>query len=123
MSAIDLRRHYLDYIATLNQRRLGDLPGFVADALVYNGAPMTGRQYRELLEDDMRRIPDLFFDVQHLVVDDGHVACRIRLTAPRASRSMDDSPPARAGPSPNTSSTSSPPTASPRCGPSLTWPR
>lgn len=77
MSAIDLREHYLNYIATLNERRFEDLPAFAADELVYNGAPMAGRQYRELLEDDVRRIPDLFFDVQHLVVDNGYVACRI----------------------------------------------
>lgn len=77
MSAIDLREHYLNYIATLNERRFEDLPAFAADELVYDGAPMTGGQYRELLEDDVRRIPDLFFDVQHLVVDNGYVACRI----------------------------------------------
>lgn len=61
----------------MNERRFEDLPAFAADKLVYNGAPMTGRQYRELLEDDVRRIPDLVFDVQHLVVDNGYVACRI----------------------------------------------
>ncbi len=78
MSAIDLKGHYLDYIAALNGRRLDELPEFVADRLVYNDAPMTGGQYRELLERDMRTIPDLFFDVQQLVVDSGAVACRIR---------------------------------------------
>ncbi len=78
MSAIDLKVHYSNYIATLNERRFEDLPAFVADELVYNGASLTGQQYREMLEDDVQRIPDLFFDVQHLVVDDGYVACRIR---------------------------------------------
>jgi len=72
-----LRAHYLAYIATLNERRFEDLTAFVADELVYNGAHLTGGQYRELLEDDVRRIPDLFFDVQLLVVDGKHVACRI----------------------------------------------
>lgn len=77
MSQTDLRQHYLDYIATLNERRFQNLPTYVADQLVYNDTPMTGGQYRELLEDDVRRIPDLFFDVQLLVVADGHVACLI----------------------------------------------
>jgi len=36
----------------LNERRFEDLPTFVADELVYNDERMTGRQYRELLEDD-----------------------------------------------------------------------
>jgi SnoaL-like polyketide cyclase len=62
----------------LNQRRFAALPDFVADELVYNETPMTAGQYRQLLEDDVRTIPDLFFDVQQLVVDAGHVACRIR---------------------------------------------
>lgn len=77
MSASELRQHYLDYLGALNERRFEQLPSFVAEELVYNGEPMTGRQYRELLEDDVRRIPDLWFDVQHLVVEDGFVACRI----------------------------------------------
>jgi len=73
-----LERHYRDYIAALNERRFDDLHAFVADDLVYNDAPMSARQYRELLEDDVRRIPDLFFDVQHLVVAGDRVACRLR---------------------------------------------
>lgn len=64
VTAVGLRRHYPDYIATLNERRFDDLPTFVADELVYNDVPVTGRQYRELIEDDVQRIPDLFFDVR-----------------------------------------------------------
>lgn len=75
---IDLREHYAHYIAVLNGRRFDELSTFVGDDLVYNDAPMTGRQYRELLDDDVRRIPDLYFDVQHLVVDGSEVACRLR---------------------------------------------
>jgi len=52
VSAIDLKEHYLNYIATVNERRFEDLPTFVADELVYNDERMTGRQYRELLEYD-----------------------------------------------------------------------
>jgi steroid delta-isomerase-like uncharacterized protein len=78
LSAIDLRRHYRNYIATLNERRFDDLAAFVADELIYNDIPMTTRQYRALIEDDVRRIPDLFFEVQHCVVNDSYVACRIR---------------------------------------------
>ena len=73
-----LREHYLDYIATLNERRFADLPAFVADELVYNDRPMTAAGYRRLLEDDVRRIPDLVYDVQRLLVDDDEVACLIQ---------------------------------------------
>ena len=86
MSAIDLKQHYSNYITTLNERRFDDLGIFVSDELVYNDATMTAGQYRELLEDDVRRIPDLFFDVQQCIVDDGYVACRIRFDcSPRES--------------------------------------
>lgn len=78
MPTIDLRQHYTSYIATLNERRFDDLPVYVADEVVHNDAPMTAGQYRELLEGDVRTIPDLFFDVQQLVIDVDHVACRIR---------------------------------------------
>jgi len=77
VSVFDLRAHYLRYLDALNDRRFDELPGFVADDLLYNGAPLTGAQYRELLEDDVTRIPDLFFAVQHLLVDGAYVACRI----------------------------------------------
>jgi len=73
-----LERLYLRYIDALNDRRFDDLPAFVAGELVYNDAPITGGQYRAMLEDDVRRIPDLFFDVQHLLVDGDQVACRLR---------------------------------------------
>lgn len=73
-----IERHYLDYIAVLNERRFAELAAFVADELVYNDAPMSARQYRRLLEDDVRRIPDLFFDVQRLVAAGDQVAARLR---------------------------------------------
>lgn len=73
-----LDRHYLRYIDVLNERRFDDLPAFVADELSYNDVPISGVQYREMLEDDVRRIPDLFFDVRHLVVAGDQVACRLR---------------------------------------------
>ncbi|MFI5956322.1 ester cyclase [Cryptosporangium sp. NPDC051539] len=75
---VDLRSHYLEYLATLNSRRFDDLAGYVADELVYNDGPMTLAEYRSLLEDDARRIPDLLYDVQNLVVDGDQVACRLR---------------------------------------------
>ena len=73
-----LEQHYRDYIAVLNERRFADLPAFVADELLYDEEPMRADQYRALLEDDVRRIPDLFFDVRHLVAAGDSVAARLR---------------------------------------------
>jgi predicted ester cyclase len=69
---------YRDYIDALNDRRLDDLDRFVHDRLVYNGEEWTREKYRTLLADDVRKVPDLQYDVQLLVVGADHVACRIR---------------------------------------------
>ena len=74
---MDLRRHYLAYLDTLNERRFDDLVEYVADELTYNDRPMTLQDYRDLLEGDVAAIPDLRFDVGILVVSDDRVACRI----------------------------------------------
>ncbi|SHN47239.1 ester cyclase [Cryptosporangium aurantiacum] len=78
MSTLDLRSHYTNYIATLNHRRFDDLLTFVCEDLTYNDVSMTSGQYRALLEDDVRRIPDLYFEVMHLIVEGDVVACRLR---------------------------------------------
>jgi predicted ester cyclase len=69
---------YRDYLTVLNERRFDDLAGFVHDDLTYNDAPMTRRQYRDLIADDVAAIPDLFYAVETLVVSGDDVACRIR---------------------------------------------
>jgi predicted ester cyclase len=74
---MDLRQHYTDYIAALNERRFDDLRLFVADEIVYNEKRWTAADYRALLEDDVRRIPDLHYDVRQLVVEGDAVASRI----------------------------------------------
>ena len=71
------RERYLEYIAVLNERRFDDLPEYVAPRLTYNDEPLTCAQYQELLRGDVRAIPDLFFDVHDLVVEEQRVAARI----------------------------------------------
>ena len=73
-----LRQRYLAYIEVLNQRRFEDLVGFVADHLTYNDRPMMRGDYQDLLRHDVEVIPDLYFDVDLLVVEGDRVACRIR---------------------------------------------
>jgi len=68
----------LELYRRLERAPLRDLPAFVAEALVYNDAPISAGQYRQLLEHDVRRIPDLFFDVKQPVVAGEHVVCRLR---------------------------------------------
>ena len=73
----DLEARYRAYLAVLNDRRLDDLEHYVQDELTYNGAPMTRRQYQDLIAADVAAVPDLRYDA-HLVVATGdHVACRL----------------------------------------------
>jgi predicted ester cyclase len=77
MSDDQLERTYRDYIATLNERRFDDLDQFVHDQLTYNGDRWTREKYQTLLIDDVRRIPDLHYAIQLLVVGADQVACRL----------------------------------------------
>ena len=73
----DLEARYRAYLTVLNDRRLDDLEHYVQDELTYNGAPMTRRQYQDLIAADVAATPDLRYDA-HLVVATGdQVACRL----------------------------------------------
>lgn len=73
----DLAQHYRDYLAVLDARRLDDLDRFVADEVVHDDRTMTRAGYRALLEEDVRLIPDLRYDLQELVVEGTSVAARL----------------------------------------------
>jgi predicted ester cyclase len=77
MTTAELEQRYRAYLAALNERRFEDLDQFVHDRLTYNDEPMTRRQYRDLIADDVAAVPDLVFDVGMLVVADYEVACRL----------------------------------------------
>jgi steroid delta-isomerase-like uncharacterized protein len=77
MNGAGLEEHYRAYLTALNERRFEDLVDFVHDELTYNDKPMTRRQYRDLIAGDVAAIPDLFFDVELLVVSGDEVGCRL----------------------------------------------
>lgn len=72
-----VRERYLEYVAVLNERRFDDLPEYVAPRLTYNDEPLTCAAYQDLLRGDVHAVPDLFYDVRELVVEDQRVAARI----------------------------------------------
>ncbi len=68
---------YGHYIACLNARdwrRLGD---FVADGVIHNGRRLGLDGYRAMLEENCRDIPDLQFDLDIAVAEEGRIASRI----------------------------------------------
>lgn len=74
---MQLAERYRAYIACLNARSWHDLTQFVDDSVQYNGNRVGLSGYREMLENDVRTIPDLAFNIDLLVVDAPVVASRL----------------------------------------------
>lgn len=74
----DLSDVYRAYISCLNRQDWTELGAFVGENVHYNGRRIGLSGYRELLEDDFVRIPDLSFEIELLVVEEPHVASRLR---------------------------------------------
>jgi predicted ester cyclase len=68
----------LSYIDCLNSRAWPELDHFVDADVSYNGQPIGLTNYREMLEANVRDIPDLHFDVELLVCEPPQVAPRLR---------------------------------------------
>ncbi|PBP98323.1 ester cyclase [Pseudomonas congelans] len=74
---MNLADQYRAYIACLNDRRWQDLGDFVDDGVYYNGERISLAGYRAMLENDVRIIPDLRFNIDLLVVEAPQVAARL----------------------------------------------
>ena len=73
----DLSDIYRNYIACLNEQDWPNLERFVRDDVCHNGRRIALSGYREMLERDFDEIPDLYFNIQLLISDPPHIACRL----------------------------------------------
>lgn len=71
-------RMYDRYIACLNARAWDELGEFVAADVVHNDRRLGFYGYRAMLEENVRDIPDLYFNVDVIVVNASHIASRLR---------------------------------------------
>jgi predicted ester cyclase len=78
MMRADLSNVYRDYIACLNKQDWPNLGRFVHEDVQYNGKRIGLSGYREMLEEDFRTIPDLYFDIELLISEPPRVASRLR---------------------------------------------
>ncbi|MFT4065428.1 ester cyclase [Paraburkholderia sp.] len=78
MTGPDLRTIYRHYLDCLNRRDWASLGQFVDDDVSHNGRPLGLSGYRDMLERDVRAIPDLRFDIELLVIEPPVVASRLR---------------------------------------------
>lgn len=77
MTRADLADIYRGYIACLNRQDWTKLGVFVDEDVYYNGMRIGLSGYREMLEEDFRAIPDLYFDVQLLISEPPRIASRL----------------------------------------------
>lgn len=77
MTRDELITTYRRYIDCLNRQDWGELQEFVHDDVRYNGLHVGLAGYRSMLEGDFRAIPDLRFQIELLIADSPHVACRL----------------------------------------------
>ena len=77
MDGEDIAQSYRDYIACLNRRDWDGLSNFVHHEVRHNGRPLGLSGYRDLLESDVRDIPDLRFEVGILVASPPRIAARL----------------------------------------------
>ncbi|PXW22621.1 ester cyclase [Paraburkholderia caballeronis] len=77
MSEPSLSRIYRDYLDCLNERDWPSLGRFVAGDVIHNGRPIGLQGYRDMLERDVREIPDLRFVIGLLVTEPPFVASRL----------------------------------------------
>lgn len=78
MSEPELSTIYRNYIDCLNQRDWASLDRFVEEGVIHNGRPIGLPGYREMLERDVRQIPDLRFNIELLVAEPPMLASRLR---------------------------------------------
>ncbi|PLP57196.1 ester cyclase [Mesorhizobium loti] len=77
MTRDELITTYRRYIDCLNRQDWGELQEFVHDDVRYNDLHVGLAGYRSMLEGDFRAIPDLRFQIELLIADSPHVACRL----------------------------------------------
>mgnify|MGYP003585447013 FL=1 len=77
MDGEDIAQSYRDYIACLNRRDWDGLSNFVHHEVRHNGRPLGLSGYRDLLETDVRDIPDLRFEIGILVASPPRIAARL----------------------------------------------
>ena len=77
MVRADLCDIYRRYIECLNQQDWTKLEQFVDDQVCRNGQQIGLSGYREMLENDFDKIPDLHFNIQLLISDPPYIASRL----------------------------------------------
>jgi len=77
LTETNLSTTYRDYIDCLNRQDWARLRQFVQDEVHYNNQLIGLSGYQKMLERNFREIPDLHFDINLLICEWPHIACRL----------------------------------------------
>lgn len=77
MTNQELRTLYGEYIASLNERRLGEMHRFAHDQLTFNGKPSTRDEYVAAIAGHLDTVPDFHWHVEDLIIEGDRVAVRL----------------------------------------------
>ena len=73
-----LKEIYCEYIDCLNRRNLSQLHWFVHNDVLYNDQHLGLRGYQNMLENNYREIPDLYFNIHLLICEPPYISSRLR---------------------------------------------
>lgn len=80
LSKADLSRNYHNYIDCINKQTMGEnLSRFCHPTVWHNNRQLALSEYRHLMEDAQRAIPDIRFNVHSLIVDESAQRMAVRL--------------------------------------------
>ena len=77
MNSLEITTFYNKYISCLNSRKLIGLGQFVNETLTYNEKAIYLKDYQEMLAQNFRDIPDLYFKIDLIIAGDNDIASRL----------------------------------------------
>ena len=77
MNSLEITTFYDKYISCLNSRKLIGLGQFVNETLIYNEKAIHLKDYQEMLAQNFRDIPDLYFKIDLIIAGENEIASRL----------------------------------------------
>ena len=68
---------FRQYLAALNDRRMGELGDYVHDAILFNGEPTSLSDYRAAIQSNLDAVPDFTWTIEDVLAGDDLIAVRL----------------------------------------------
>ncbi len=87
---------FRQYLAALNDRRMGELGDYVHDVIVFNGEPTSLSDYRATIQSNLDAVPDFTWTIEDVLAGDDLIAVRLTDTGTPSSEWLGTSPTGKA---------------------------